>query len=274
MTTRSSNQKRAKSQDYDQKYFLEKCTGSGDFVKGTFSQRFYSALEAAEIKPNNEVLDIGSGRGEIAFLAANKGADVVAVDYSPSAVDLINQSAKELLKKKKGRVKARVMDAQNLKFEDATFNKIFFLEILEHLYPKELDKAFKEMIKVLKPGGKIIISTGPNKYLMDILLWLAKMFFGEVKWESRRYHVNEQTYYSLKKYLRKLNLSFQIFLHEEPNWFYGQIAENPLFNPRWKTLIKIFNTFYDFEIFRLIRRLPLLKNLLCTSFLVVVNKKN
>jgi len=52
------------------------------------------------------------------------------------------------------------MSAENLAFKENTFNAVIMIEVLEHI-PKD-EKAIGEISRVLKPGGKLIV-TAPNK---------------------------------------------------------------------------------------------------------------
>jgi ubiquinone/menaquinone biosynthesis C-methylase UbiE len=49
----------------------------------------------------------------------------------------------------------RVMDAERLDFPDASFDKIYSFHAIEHI--PRLDRAFAEMARVLRPGGRILL---------------------------------------------------------------------------------------------------------------------
>lgn len=77
----------------------------------------------------------------------------------PKSLSCINISEKELEKGKKHAaskkfpVKHYLMDANNLTFEDESFNIVFGGAILHHL---DIEKSIRHIYRVLKPGGKII----------------------------------------------------------------------------------------------------------------------
>lgn len=263
--------KRALAKHYNDDYLFNVCGGGKEFYQGTFHQRFHETIKIAEIKKGDQILDVGGGRGEIAFLASALGAKkIIVIDYSPSAIKIVKDFSKKL--KHKEKISALIMDAKKLKFKDKSFDKIFFLEVLEHLYPKEADQVLQEMLRVLKPGGKLIISTGPNKLLMDILLFVSKIFYKKTVWKSRKYHINEQSFFSLKQLFKNHDISYKIYHEDRKSFFYGQIVKNQNLNPKLKNFVKIFNDFYDLNICRFIRSLPLLNILFCTSFLIVLRK--
>jgi SAM-dependent methyltransferase len=89
--------------------------------------------------PAPQILNIGAG-GEIgAFVARIESGKVTSVDIDP---------------RRKPDV---VADACRLPFADAAFDAVFMLEVLEHI-PRARD-AVREAIRVLKPRGRLVIST-------------------------------------------------------------------------------------------------------------------
>lgn len=119
-------------------------------------------------KTDKKVLDIGSNRGPYQHLFPNR----MSVDVAPGPnVDI-------------------VADAHDLsKIEDNSFEVILCTEVLEHLHTPE--KAILEMERVLKPGGKIILTTRfifplhdtPHDYYRYTQYGLAHLFhnFHDVK---------------------------------------------------------------------------------------------
>ncbi len=96
------------------------------------------------------VLDVGCGSGAFTFMLKDEGFDAVGVDWSLRDLD-----------NSRSDVCFYVMDAHDLKFADASFDCVALLEVLEHL--ENPVKALKEMYRVLKPGGCLIVST-PNAH--------------------------------------------------------------------------------------------------------------
>lgn len=266
-------QARVSADYYNKDFFLKHMQGWKIFTNGKIPHRFYDAMSLVKVKPNETILDIGSGRGEIVFLSANSGAKVTAIDHSKSSIDLINDKLKQY-PLKRGSITPIVMDAQKLLFNSESYDKIFFLEILEHLYPDEVTRSLNEMVRVLKPGGKIVISTGPSRLLINPILFLSKFLLKQFVWESRKYHVNEQSYFSLNRLLKSTGLPYKIYLKDDTNWFYGQISGNKKINYTVKRFIKTFNTVWDLKIMQYTRKLPIINFLLCSSFLVEIEKPN
>jgi ubiquinone/menaquinone biosynthesis C-methylase UbiE len=85
----------------------------------------------------------GGGEGTIGRL---KGSQVIAVDILKS----------ELLEAPDGPLKI-IMDARDLKFIDKTFNTATAFFTLMYIDGNDHDKVFREVYRVLKPGGKFLI---------------------------------------------------------------------------------------------------------------------
>ena len=103
-----------------------------------------------------KVLEIGCGRGGFSQYLLECGADLVAADFSDSAVTITNQ-----LLSNKPNFEAVVADIQNMPFPDNTFDVVISLETLEHV--PDPDKGLTELLRVTKPGGRTIVST-PNYF--------------------------------------------------------------------------------------------------------------
>lgn len=260
------------SDRYGSQYY--RLVAGGDaFFKGKIDGRFYEALELADIKNEMSVLDIGTGRGEMAVLCAKSGANVFAIDYSSDSIKIAKKFiSKNLSQVDVKKVSLMTMNAKELKFKDESFDRIMFLETLEHLYPQEAEKVLSEIKRVLKPGGKLVLSTGPNAFLIKPLLFLGTLVTGKKTWESRKYHVNEQNFFSLRKLLAKYGFSASIKIGHSKNWLYSQICDQNI--SRWiKNFVQKINKIWDSNFFYTIRKLPVIDIILGTHFLCLCIKQ-
>jgi SAM-dependent methyltransferase len=102
------------------------------------------------------VLDVGCGRGEFAERLSAAGAEVVALDQSEQMVELTRARG----------VDARVGDVQGLPFENGAFDVVVANFMLYHV--PDLDRAFAEIVRVLRPGGRLIAATNGVEQLAEL----------------------------------------------------------------------------------------------------------
>lgn len=103
--------------------------------------------------PNgSRVLEIGCGNGKT--IASLKGEDlsVVAIDFSSQAVELCRLAAKDK------QVEMVVADARFLPLCRGYFDVVISCHLLEHLSERGREEVVAEMERVLRPGGKVIVS--------------------------------------------------------------------------------------------------------------------
>jgi ubiquinone/menaquinone biosynthesis C-methylase UbiE len=112
-------------------------------------------LDEVQLRSGQKLLDLACGPGYIAAAALQFGAEVTGVDFSLHMI--------ALAAKKYSRAILRVGDAQNLEFEDNTFDAITCNFGIMHL--PEPQKCFSESLRVLKPGGRFafVVWNAPDK---------------------------------------------------------------------------------------------------------------
>ena len=121
------------------------------------------------IKPPLRALDLGCGDGTTAVPLTRTGADVVGIDIARNLVDAGNKRAKEL---GLGRLTFREGDASDLQgVGDQSFD--LTLSVFGAMFaPKPFDVA-KEMVRVTKPGGRIVmgnwIPNDPTSFVSQLL---------------------------------------------------------------------------------------------------------
>jgi len=93
-----------------------------------------------------KVLEYGCGPGSQAFSLAKAGARVTAIDISDVAIE----QAKAEAERQGVEIESFVMDAEELTFDDHSFDRVCGSGILHHL---DLQRCYPELRRVLKPGG-------------------------------------------------------------------------------------------------------------------------
>ena len=95
---------------------------------------------------NDRVLEVGCGNGRFAYWNRRKVGQIVGVDAAP----LFAEEALDGIDTVRG-------DARALPFADGAFDKLFTIDLMEHLDRTGIDETLTEMCRVLKPGGKLFI---------------------------------------------------------------------------------------------------------------------
>jgi len=110
----------------------------------------------AQIKPGNTVIDLGSGAGNDCFVArAETGATgkVIGIDFTPAMVEKARANAEKL---RLNNVEFRLGDIEKMPVTSNTADVVVSNCVL-NLVPNK-DAVFKEIYRVLKPGGHFSIS--------------------------------------------------------------------------------------------------------------------
>jgi ubiquinone/menaquinone biosynthesis C-methylase UbiE len=196
---------------YDRDYFLsEICEGFDSYLDG----REVSHNKAKQVRllrpaPGVRILDAGCGRGETVLACAREGAEVAGIDYSQAAVEL----TREALAAFPG-ADVRAGDVTALPWPDASFDRVQFSDVIEHLDPEQTVPALRELRRVLRPGGYLVVHTAPNLLFMKVGWPVARPILrtlgkgeavdGVDRWFeiATDYHVNEQSVFTLRRALR------------------------------------------------------------------------
>ena len=143
--------------------------GYNQFVTDTEIWLANEALKRVGLLAGQSFLDVAAGCGGLSLPAARLGAKVSATDWSPEMIRLFEERVnKEGLSNAKG----QIMDAHHLELEDNQFD-ISGSQFGVMLLP-DLPKALKEMVRVTKPGGKVLLITYGAPEKIDFLNFFIK----------------------------------------------------------------------------------------------------
>jgi len=147
-----------------------------DVVTMPFSRVRDKVVNFANARKGSKLLDIATGTGKQAFAFAKKGYDVISIDLSEAMLKVANK------KNKYENVKFEVADATNLRFENNSFD-ISCVSFGLHDMPLTIrEKALKEMARVTKTKGTIVIvdySLPKNRFGKFLIYHFVKLYEGK-----------------------------------------------------------------------------------------------
>lgn len=151
-----------------------------DSISTNLLQRFWHKRRFEEIKKlvepvSGQILDIGSADGVFTevVLEASKASGVIGIDVLEESVEWANK-----FWDKNSRMKFLVGDAQHLDFEAETFDAVFALEVMEHVY--EPVKALQEIKRVLKKEGYALILVPTDNAIFRFIWFFWTRFRGSI----------------------------------------------------------------------------------------------
>lgn len=168
----------------------------------------------AEIK-NMRIMDFGCGGGSSTFALALEGGNVTGIDVAAPSI----YNAKRNKEKYYNQYSVDFMhlkDTTSLPFPEQCFDMVICNAVFEHILPKERESVFKELYRIVKLGGLIILRGTPNRmfpndghtselwFVPYMPLWLAKYYVvfrnGGIKKSDPIAKMNLSVRNKLKKY--------------------------------------------------------------------------
>ncbi|MBS0226002.1 MAG: class I SAM-dependent methyltransferase [Proteobacteria bacterium] len=124
-------------------------------------------VEFAGIRSGQSVLDVACGTGVVAVTAARTGAKACGLDLSPALLDEARRNAAMAGVE----IEFTEGDVEALPWPDAAFDAV--LSQYGHMFAPRSELAIAEMLRVLKPGGRIAFSTWPPEMLVGRIFALV-----------------------------------------------------------------------------------------------------
>lgn len=144
----------------------------GNETDMAFRARALKLFDYLSLTPDDHLLDCGCGRGFFVHMAHEVfGSAVTGIEMEAELLDIAKKATPS------PKITLMNGDITALPFEDNSFNKVIFSEVLEHI--PEDRKALMEIYRVLSPGG-ILAMTVPNArypFLWDPINWVLETFF-------------------------------------------------------------------------------------------------
>ena len=256
---------------YTEEYFLTACEGYGEFLESEgrhLSRRLSDAFSMAEVQPGMRLLDVGCGRGEIIRHCMRLGVEAFGIDYAEVATlmtrDVIGheQEAGDSQVTPAGVLRS---DAKKLPFPDGYFDRVLLFDVVEHLYPWELQEALVEIYRVLSDDGRLIVHTAPNRWY-DTYAYPLVRFVRRLLGQGLAYpkdpraivpanqdvHVNEQDMLSMQRNLGAGGFEAKVWLDSPPQ----NRTESPVMAAlRWVAFeLPPFRWIFEREVFAVARK--------------------
>lgn len=208
---------------YTEDYYMNDCGGYDDFRKSNgrkIDPRLQEVYNLVNPSQKDRILDIGCGRGELAYALAASGAEVTGVDYSEAAIKIADRVFGGKVKNLKY-VQADIMKMENM---DA-YDKVVMSDVVEHIEQDFLEEIFEKISRTLGVQGVLIIHTAPNKDYYGKTYPRVReqaLAYGHyMPKEPRSYyeqlmHINEQSPEGLRKTLEKYFLNVLVWTGSMP----------------------------------------------------------
>jgi ubiquinone/menaquinone biosynthesis C-methylase UbiE len=141
---------------YDSKWGIDFGQVGQDQVTG----KLRKALGRLPEGPFGDALEIGAGTGyfSLNLLQAGLIERATATDISPGMLATLDENASRLGLD----VRTAAADAETLPFPDESFDLVFGHAVLHHI--PDLERAFSEFARVLRPGGTVAFCGEPSRY--------------------------------------------------------------------------------------------------------------
>src|ERR1700710_2709699 len=147
----------AAADEYDAKWGID----FGDTGQEQVRLKLVKALGGRRGESFGDALEIGSGTGYFSLNLVQLGAieRLTATDIAPGMLQRLSATADAL---DLADVTTVATEAEALPFEDESFDLVFGHAVLHHI--PDLDRAFAEFRRVLRPGGAIAFAGEPSRY--------------------------------------------------------------------------------------------------------------
>ena len=167
--------------------------------------RFQKFIEKHSEGSSKEILDVGCSPGHLAISLARMGHTVTGIDLNDEYLVKYPPAWLKEISRKLWNIENNRLD-----FEDERFDYILFTEILEHIAITHPKYILSDLLRLLKPGGILYLTT-PNVSNFTNLLQLLRnenIFWDpDIFYDSLDRHNREYTSQDIKKILRDAGIN-------------------------------------------------------------------
>jgi ubiquinone/menaquinone biosynthesis C-methylase UbiE len=211
---RNQTRRRISAESYGREFFLSHfLEGFREFELGSLSVVKTRQLELLDLRPGISALEVGFGRGELLLHCARRGVAVSGIDYAPDALKIAQVTLKDFPD-----ADLRLADCTRLPFADDAFDRAFSGDVIEHLCFEDAIMKLREMRRVTKPGGFVLVHTTPNTFFTRGVYPLCRSLLRMIDREAvhrieahlkmmSQLHVDEYNLFSLRRIAAKAGLA-------------------------------------------------------------------
>lgn len=197
-----------------------------------------------KLRSGDVVLDAGCGTGRhLRGLAGIPGVKYFGIDTKQEDLDKAAASLTEIPGVEAGNCQIKKADIRRLPFADDFFDCVICSEVLEHI--PEHEQAIKELVRVLKPTGLLVISV--PRYFPEKICWLLSRAYRNEEGGHVRIYKKEQITKLLEKQgfsCRKIN--YKHALHVPYWWLKCLVGHKNEKNP----LVNCYKKFLEWDIMK------------------------
>ena len=202
------------------------------------------AILNANLRESLKILDCGSGRGVLQFYLSSKGLDVHSIDISHNRSKLFKKIHKNLIKiginyrinpytvhnklnkKYNTNVKFKMESAVKLSFESGTFDRVFCISVIEHMPDPVIAKSIKEMERVLKVGGLLLLTFDYHPEVNPNIIGFTKDdFYNKVLNNCNLVTINGDPDYTINNWNEYIEDVNSFFGNKNPNTSFGVVLK-------------------------------------------------
>jgi ubiquinone/menaquinone biosynthesis C-methylase UbiE len=144
-------------------------------------------------QPGEKILEIGCNRGALVMKMQEHSLDAYGVDINPEAIKY--GFTNNLF----------VADATSLPFPDDSFDKVYSVHTIEHI--PDIKKSLREMERILKPGGRIVLIY-PAELIRGMFALRSAIFVYKKIASCREVHIHKLFPKKIKEIIAGLKLSY------------------------------------------------------------------